>query len=113
MTTTYHRLGAIAATALLVSCVTGGNNATLSELRSVKVEIKEEKVQGGIEKAMEGYQRFLAQSKDSALSAEATRRLADLKIEREYGVVGAQAVPAPSTAATKTNSTSAAITAPE
>ena len=34
---------------------------------------------------MEGYQRFLEETPESALTPAAMRRLADLKIEREYG----------------------------
>ena len=51
------------------------------------IEIKEEKIEGGLEKAMLSYQRFLEETPDSALTPEAIRRLADLKIEKEYGTL--------------------------
>ena len=37
---------------------------------------------------MVGYQRFLQQSPDTPMAPEAIRRLADLKIEKEYGFIG-------------------------
>ena len=53
----------------------------------MQIEIKEEKIEGGLEKAMLGYQRFLEETPDSALTPEAMRRLADLKIQKEYGTL--------------------------
>ncbi len=71
---------------LLCACqTTGGGKDTIAKLRNMQIEIKEEKIEGGLEKAMEGYRRFLEETPNSALSPEAIRRLADLKIEREYG----------------------------
>jgi hypothetical protein len=43
-------------------------------------------VSEGLDKAMQGYERFLHETPDSALNPEAMRRLADLKIEKEYGI---------------------------
>lgn len=60
---------------------------TIAALRHVQTEIKEEKIEGGIEKAMQSYQRFLEDTPDSALTPEAIRRLADLKIQKEYGTL--------------------------
>ncbi len=71
---------------LLTACQTTGKD-TIGKLRNMQIEIKEEKIEGedGLEKAMEGYRRFLEETPDSALKPEAIRRLADLKVEREYG----------------------------
>ncbi|MDH3726016.1 MAG: tetratricopeptide repeat protein [Myxococcales bacterium] len=57
-------------------------------MRNVKVEVKEEKVEGGIAKVIQGYERFLAETPESPLVPEAMRRLADLKVEKEYGIIG-------------------------
>jgi tetratricopeptide (TPR) repeat protein len=78
-----------AAPLMLAACasVGGGNRNTIATLRDVHIEIKEEKVEGGLEKAMLGYQRFLEGTPDSALTPEAIRRLADLKIQKEYGTL--------------------------
>src|SRR4030042_3834595 len=99
------RLLICAAPLMLAACASVGdrNRDTIASLRHVHIEIKEEKIEGGLEKAMISYQRFLEGTPDSALTPEATRRLADLKIEKEYGTLttaartpgGAKALPAP------------------
>jgi len=77
--------------AILTACQTGGSRETIAQLRNMKIEIKEEAIEGGLEKAMVSYQRFLEETPESALTPEAMRRLADLKIEREYGYLTAPA----------------------
>ncbi len=73
---------------LLFSCQTPGAKDTLANLRGEHIDIKEERIEGGLDKAMEGYQRFLEETPgSSALKPEAMRRLADLKIEKEYGLL--------------------------
>ncbi len=79
------------AAALLAACASSGERSTLAQLRHVQIEIKEERVEGGIDKAIEGYERFLAETGESPLVPEAIRRLADLKVEKEYGIYGATA----------------------
>src|SRR5512143_1263546 len=101
------RLFICAAPLMLVACASVGNKGTIADLRHERIEIKEEKIEGGLEKAMLNYQRFLEGTPDSALTPEAIRRLADLKIEKEYGsltagagIAGrARALPAPEPAA--------------
>ncbi len=75
---------------MLAACAsvsTVSNKGTIAELRQVHIGIKEEKIEGGLEKAILSYQRLLEETPDSALTPEAIRRLADLKIEKEYGTV--------------------------
>ncbi len=95
------RLFILAIPAVLGACQSGGNRETIATLRDRKIEIKEETIHGGLQKAMESYQRFLADTPESALTPEAMRRLADLKIEKEYGYLTDPAVPAGKRAATK------------
>jgi tetratricopeptide (TPR) repeat protein len=73
----------------LVACssTTVNDKETIAQLRNMHVEIEEEEIEGGLEKAMESYQRFLEETPDSALAPEAIRRLADLKVEEEYGLL--------------------------
>jgi TolA-binding protein len=81
-----HRLYVFLLPLMLVGCQSGiDHRGTIAQLRNVKIEIQEEQLEGGLEKAIESYQRFLAETPDSALTPEAIRRLADLKVEREYG----------------------------
>ena len=83
-----RRIVIIALAFLLASCASTGDRATLAQLRNIKVEVREEKVEGGIAKAIQGYERFLAETPESPLVPEAMRRLADLKVEKEYGIIG-------------------------
>jgi tetratricopeptide (TPR) repeat protein len=103
------RLFVSALLVMLVGCQSISDKDTIAKLRNMQIEIKEEKIEGGPEKAMLSYQRFLEQTPDSALAPEAIRRLADLKIEKEYGTLTegsepagrapARALPAPERAA--------------
>ncbi len=72
---------------MLVACASISTKDTIATLRHMHIEIKEEKIEGGLEKAMLSYQRFLEETPDSALTPEAIRRLADLKIAKEYGTL--------------------------
>ena len=72
---------------LMVSCTLIGKQGTIGQLDSVAIDLKDEKIVGGLEKAMQSYQKFLAETPESALTPEAIRRLADLKITREYGII--------------------------
>ena len=81
------RLIILAVLLMLVACHSISDKDTIAKLRHMQIEIKEEKIEGGLEKAMLSYQRFLEETPDSALTPEATRRLADLKIEKEYGTL--------------------------
>ncbi|MEJ2598409.1 MAG: tetratricopeptide repeat protein [Anaerolineales bacterium] len=72
---------------LMVACSSVSNRDTIASLRNQSIEIKEEKIDGGLEKAILSYQSFLEETPDSNLTPEALRRLADLKIEKEYGTI--------------------------
>lgn len=72
---------------ILSACSTIDQQGTIAELRNRQIDITDEQLEGGLEKAMMSYQRFLVETPDSALSAEAIRRLADLKVEKEYGLL--------------------------
>ena len=80
------RLGAILAAHLwLVSCASSSDRETLADLHNVKADTKEVKIEGGIEKAIQSYRHFLEETPESGLTPEAIRRLADLKVQKEYG----------------------------
>lgn len=75
---------------LLCACQTIGKD-TIGQLRNARMVIEEEKVENVPEKAMESYRRFLEETPESGLTPEAIRRLADLKAEREYDLLAADA----------------------
>jgi len=72
---------------ILASCQSAGERETLATLNQMEIDINEEKIDGGLDKAMQSYKRFLEETPDSPLTPEAIRRLADLKIEKEYGTL--------------------------
>jgi tetratricopeptide (TPR) repeat protein len=79
------RIFILATPLIVVACSSINNKGTIAELSHTHIEIKEENIEGGLEKAMLSYERFLEETPDSDLKPEAIRRLADLKIEKAYG----------------------------
>ena len=80
-------LAIIALAILMAGCAQLDERGTLAELRHRQIEISDVEVDAGLERAMESYQRFLDQADGSGMAPEAIRRLADLKVEKEYGLV--------------------------
>ncbi|MDT8420786.1 MAG: tetratricopeptide repeat protein [Desulfuromonadales bacterium] len=72
---------------IMGGCSGVDTKGTIAELRGRKVTVAEEEIDNGIDKAIASYQKFLEDSKDVALIPEAIRRLADLKVEKEYGLI--------------------------
>lgn len=100
--------------ALLAACGTSSNRDSIGQLKDVKLELSDVKIEDGFEKAMQNYQKFLEQTPESAMTPEALRRLADLKIQKEYGTLegAAQSERAASLAEAKVVDKPAAIAAP-
>ncbi len=82
------RTALLLAPALVAACAGDPDRRTLAELRSVEPDVNEVRVENSLEQAMAGYQKFLEQAPESSLTPEAMRRLADLKLEQEYGILG-------------------------
>ena len=61
---------------------------TLAELRNVSPDVKEVRVEQGLEQAMQNYRRFLEDTPktETAMTPEAIRRLADLQLEKQFGI---------------------------
>lgn len=74
-------------TTLLISCSTVTNRGSIGQLKNTKVDLTDATIEGGFEKAMQSYQKFLEQTPESSMTPEAMRRLADLKIQQEYGTL--------------------------
>ncbi|HEX9426630.1 MAG TPA: tetratricopeptide repeat protein [Candidatus Polarisedimenticolia bacterium] len=73
---------------LVVGCagLHAGPQATLADLRKVSPDLQEVKVEQGLDEAMQAYRRFLEQTPQTAMTPEAMRRLADLQIEKQFGI---------------------------
>ena len=61
---------------------------TLASLDQVRPDTKEVPVDQGLDRAVQSYRDFLQQAPQSNLAPEAMRRLADLNIEKEFGIHG-------------------------
>src|SRR5690348_5711480 len=59
---------------------------TLAELRNARPDLQEVKVEQGLDQAMEQYRRFLQEAPETAMTPEAMRRLADLQLEKQFGI---------------------------
>jgi cellulose synthase operon protein C len=74
--------------ALIVGCAAHADRTpgTLAELRSVRPDVQEIKVEQGLEQALQNYRRFLEEAPETAMAPEAMRRLADLQLEKQFGI---------------------------
>jgi tetratricopeptide (TPR) repeat protein len=59
---------------------------TLADLHNVTPDVKEAETQQSVEQAMEHYRKFLDETPETPMTPEAIRRLADLEIEKQYGI---------------------------
>ena len=83
------RLAAIVTPALMAAgCADHPDKHTLASLHRVPADTTEVNVQDGLDKAMQSYRRYLDETPEGAMTPEAMRRLADLKLEKEYGILG-------------------------
>jgi len=79
----------VLAPALVLGCarrpetVTQG---TLAELRDATPDVEEATVEQGLDQAMQHYRQFLEEAPETMMTPEAMRRLADLQIEKQFGV---------------------------
>ena len=76
------------AAALAAGCAAGPQKSTLAELHAIDPDVAEVPVTEGLEQAMQGYRRFLDETPETELTPEAMRRLADLQIEKQFGIRG-------------------------
>ena len=83
-----HRALFVVGAALLAACSSAPQKDTLATLHNVAPDLQDVKVEGGLDTAMQSYQRFLEETPETQRTPEAMRRLADLKIEKEYGLNG-------------------------
>jgi tetratricopeptide (TPR) repeat protein len=75
------------APAVLAGCAAQRpGKGTLAELRNVRPDVQEAKIEHGLDQAMLGYRRFLEQTPETQMTPEAMRRLADLQIEKQFGI---------------------------
>ena len=92
--------------ALLVGCAAHhkppATQGTLADLQKVAPDTHDVQTKQSIDQAMEHYRRFLEESPETSMTPEAMRRLADLELEKQYGILGGDGklrpMPAPESA---------------
>src|SRR5262245_1225030 len=89
---------------VLVSAFLGGCTAhhkpptqggTLADLRNVAPDVKEAETKQSVDQAMEHYRKFLDETPETPMTPEAIRRLADLQLEKQYGIHTGDSKPRP------------------
>jgi tetratricopeptide (TPR) repeat protein len=81
---------------LLAGCAsTPKQGGTLAELHHVDPDLKDATVDQGLEQAMQAYRKFLEETPVSAMTPEAMRRLADLQVEKQFGIRPGAGLPQP------------------
>lgn len=73
-----------ASLALLLSACATNSGKTIGSLKKVDIEIKEQHIDGSLAKALASYQKYLQETPETALTPEAMRRIADLKIKQAH-----------------------------
>src|SRR5262245_12511922 len=66
---------------------------TLAELRNVRPDVQEVQVEQGLDQAMTHYRKFLEETPETTMTPEAMRRLADLQLEKQFGIRTGDAKP--------------------
>src|SRR3970040_936891 len=92
------------APALAAGCAGTPDRGTLGQLHSVEPDVAEVVVQDTLDLAIESSRRFLEETPTGPMTPEAMRRLADLELEKEFGITGDSdrwvELPAPETGVT-------------
>ena len=84
-----RRLAAGLAPLLAASCATAPDSGTLGGAAyDVQPDVAEVEVADSLDLAMQSYRRYLDKTPTSAMTPEAMRRLADLQLEKEFGIIG-------------------------
>jgi cellulose synthase operon protein C len=68
---------------------------TLADLNKVAPDVKDAETKQSVDQAMEHYRKFLDESPETPMTPEAIRRLADLELEKEYGIHTGEGKPKP------------------
>jgi tetratricopeptide (TPR) repeat protein len=105
------------APALLIGCSAHKEKpaGTLAELHRRRPDVADVKVEQGLDQAMLNYRRFLDETQETTMTPEAMRRLADLQLEKQFGIRTGETKPremaAPASARALATSTPNAVVA--
>lgn len=80
----FLRCATLASMALLLNACASNSGKTIASLQKVDIEIREQHIDGSLEKALASYQQYLQETPETNLTPEAIRRIADLKIKQAH-----------------------------
>ncbi|MCW8127789.1 tetratricopeptide repeat protein [Microbulbifer halophilus] len=80
----FLRCATLASMALLLNACAINSGKTIGSLQDVDIEIREQHIDGSLEKALASYQKYLQETPETDLTPEAIRRIADLKIKQAH-----------------------------
>ena len=74
---------------VLASCTTStrDTSGSIGELRQTRVDLTDVKINGSTDLAIQSYKQFLDETAEGGMTPQALRRLADLKVQKEYGTL--------------------------
>lgn len=84
----FRNLLGVSPALLLVACASDPSRDTLTQLRHIEPDLKDVIVEDSLARAEDSYRRYLAETPSSVMAPEAMRRMADLQIEKEFGIIG-------------------------
>src|SRR6266849_9962877 len=94
-----HAIPIVLASAFLGGCSEHHKPATtqgtLAELHKVAPDVQEAETKQSVDQAMQQYRKFLEESPETPMTPEAIRRLADLELEKQYGIHTGESKPKP------------------
>src|SRR5215468_7790710 len=86
----------VLALAFMVGCAARAKKntaGTLADLHKVAPDVKDVTVENGLDQALEQYRKIVEETPKTAMTPEAMRRLADLQVEKQYGIRTGNAKP--------------------
>jgi len=94
-----HAISIVLASAFLGGCTAHhkppATQGTLADLRNVAPDVQEAQTKESVDQAMQQYRKFLEESPETPMTPEAIRRLADLELEKQYGIHTGDSKPKP------------------
>jgi tetratricopeptide (TPR) repeat protein len=83
------------ALAFMIGCAARAKKTTgtLAQLHDVKPDVQEAKVEHGLDQALQHYREFVDETPQTTMTPEAMRRLADLQLEKQFGIRTGDAKP--------------------
>jgi cellulose synthase operon protein C len=93
-----HAIPIVLASAFLGGCTAHHKpptQGTLADLHKVPPDVQEAETKESVDQAMQHYRKFLDESPETPMTPEAIRRLADLQLEKQYGIHTGDGKPRP------------------